>query len=94
MQRNGLVIGGTWDAFDPMMSLGLQGTAPKPTGSTIPGVERSAGPGLFDSAAPWWSPNNPLFWAGLVLAGAVGLIGAVTEFRVGPAGARVSLGET
>jgi hypothetical protein len=37
-------------------------------------------------------PNNPLFWVGVVLAGAIGLAAASTTVRVGPARVSASLG--
>ena len=36
--------------------------------------------------------QNPLFWVGVVIAGAVGLAAASTTVRVGPASVKASLG--
>lgn len=38
-------------------------------------------------------PNNPLFWVGIVLAGAVGLAAVSTTVRVGPLKASASVGD-
>lgn len=53
----------------------------------------SAGP-AFSSKAPPWSPENPLFWFGVVAAVSVGLMGYSTTVRVGSAKAGVSIGTT
>jgi hypothetical protein len=37
-------------------------------------------------------PNNPLFWVGAVLAGAIGLAAVSTTVRVGPARVKASIG--
>lgn len=83
------------DMFDPWNSLGLSGSGPRGASgsSSIPGVERAAGPGKFDSMAKPWSPDSPMFWVGVLLAAAVGLIGFATELRVGPARASAKLGD-
>lgn len=39
-----------------------------------------------------WHPNSPLMWAGLILAGAVGLAAVSTTVRVGPVKASASVG--
>lgn len=53
----------------------------------------SAGPALSIKAPPW-SPENPLFWFGVVAAVSVGLMGYSTTVRVGSAKAGVSIGTT
>lgn len=52
-----------------------------------------AGPALAakGSASPV-HPNNPLFWVGVVLAGAFGLAAVSTTVRVGPVKASASVG--
>jgi hypothetical protein len=82
------------DIGDPWNALGMRGSGPSAQyDSGIPGLERSAGPGMFDSHAKPWSPENPIFWAGVVLAAAIGLLGFATELRVGPARAGVKVGD-
>jgi hypothetical protein len=51
----------------------------------------SAGP-AFSTKSPPWSPDNPLFWFGVVAAVSVGLMGYSTTVRVGSAKAGVSIG--
>jgi hypothetical protein len=53
----------------------------------------SAGPSL-DVKSPVWSPDNPLFWFGVLAAASVGLMGYSTTVRVGPAKAGVEIGKT
>lgn len=53
----------------------------------------SAGPALASKAPPW-SPDNPLFWFGLIAAASVGLMGYSTTVRLGPAKAGVQIGKT
>lgn len=50
-----------------------------------------AGPG--DNKLPDFSTHSPMFWVGVLLAGAVGLAAVSTTVRVGPAKASVSVGE-
>lgn len=53
----------------------------------------SAGPAP-EMHTPPWSPQNPLFWFGVVAAVSVGLMGYSTTVRVGSASAGVSIGKT
>jgi hypothetical protein len=53
----------------------------------------SAGPSLAVKSPPW-SPDNPLFWFGVIAAASVGLMGYSTTVRVGPAKAGVAIGKT
>jgi hypothetical protein len=53
----------------------------------------SAGPSLEINSPPW-SPENPLFWFGILAAASVGLMGYSTTVRVGPAKAGVEIGKT
>lgn len=43
------------------------------------------------SAAPWWSPDSPLFWFGVIAAATVGLFAASISAKAGPAKASVSI---
>lgn len=53
----------------------------------------SAGPSV-EVKSPPWSPENPLFWFGLLAAASVGLMGYSTTVRVGPAKAGIEVGKT
>jgi hypothetical protein len=81
------------DMWDPWNSLGLSGSGPRNASNAIPGIERAAGPGMFDTLSKPWSPDSPLFWVGVLLAAAVGLVGFATELRAGPVRAGVKVGE-
>jgi hypothetical protein len=39
-------------------------------------------------------PENPIFWFGVFLAATLGAVGVAGAVRLGPARARVSIGET
>lgn len=60
---------------------------------SVPGSQRHLIAGAKPTA-PLWSPQNPLFWVGLVALGvAAGLFSAGGSVRVGPAKAAVKVGE-
>lgn len=63
---------------------------PRPTDSVLPST---GGPSLADSRHAL-SPNDPLFWAFVVGAVAVGFMYASTTVRVGPLSASVSAGKS
>lgn len=42
----------------------------------------------------WLDPENPLLWFGVLLAATLGLVGVAGAVRVGPARARVAVGDT
>lgn len=76
--------------------------ATKYGGSLLPGAATSQGQDTQltavagaspDDQTPIYSPEHPLFWLGLILAGAVGLAYFSTTVRVGPAEAAVSVGK-
>ena len=48
----------------------------------------------INQTAPPWHHANPMFWFGVLIFAAAGLIGIATETRVGPAKASVSIGDT
>ena len=60
------------------------------------GVDAAFGPGVFHPESmrePLWSPDNPLFWFGLILLVTVGAIAGATEVRVGHADVDLSVGK-
>lgn len=70
---------------------GLTGAAPaSSTVDTSPSIAQSAVTGL----APFWHPDNPIFWVGVVAAAACGLIGFTVTGRAGPARASAGVGNT
>ena len=75
---------------------GLTGTRPAMAIETddfaMPGLERSAGPGLTGEHAPPWHPESPLFWFGMLAAVTLGLIAASTSVRIGPFRASAAAG--
>ena len=58
------------------------------SGGLTPGITASTPPG---SMAPWYSPENPLFWLGVVIALGTGLIAVSTHWKVGPAKGSVTV---
>ena len=64
------------------------------TVTPIPGMERSAGPGLFTAQGKAWHPSNPMFWVGAFLLATAGLIAGATEIRIGPAKVGASIGKS
>ncbi len=63
------------------------GVSPSP-----PGIERAAGPSV--DHLPLFSPDNPLFWFGALLAATLGLIAVSGSIRVGPASVSGQVGKT
>lgn len=84
-----------FDALDPFESLGV--TAYGVVSGAVadmPGLARSTGPGGTPMAGePLWSPKNPLFVFGALLAATTGLVAFSTSFRVGKGVASVSVGK-
>lgn len=83
-----------WDSVNPYRATGLKPSAPSPSNvAHMPGVARSAGPGVDDQPKPW-QPDSPLFWFAALAAVTVGLIAASTSFRVGPVKVSASAGKS
>lgn len=84
------------DLWDRMTAENLIGYTPvlpdNAHTSTMPGIARSAGPSSHANE-PLFSPDNPLFWFGLLLAGTFGLVAISTSVRLGPGRASVSIGK-
>ncbi len=49
--------------------------------------------GPADAKLPAFSVHSPMFWVGVILAGAVGLAAVSTTVRVGPVKGSVSVGD-
>jgi hypothetical protein len=71
----------TWEGLTSPYLLGGYG-ADGGSGQLSPGVVASTPPANME---PWYSPDNPLFWVGLVIAFGTGLIYVSTHWKVGPA---------
>lgn len=84
----------TWAVPSPASKYGGAFTTPNaPTKDDSPLVQ-IAGPSQAASGMDKiLHPNNPLFWAGAIIAGAVGLAAWSTTVRVGPVRGSVSLGD-
>lgn len=84
------------DNWNPnsLFNVGTPGRDAGVATTAIPGMERSAGPGLFTAMGKSWHPDNPMFWVGAFLLAAAGLIAGATEFRIGPAKVGASIGKS
>lgn len=70
---------------------GVASKAATPTDSPLPIV---AGPSADNATrAQPWHPDSPLLWFAVIAAAAVGLMGASTHVRVGPASAGAAVGK-
>lgn len=70
-------------AITPGMVTGFSdGYADRGSGGVVSGITQSIVSG--EGAAPLWSPDNPLFWFGALLLGAVGAITLSTSVDLGP----------
>lgn len=78
-----------WSSINPWDKLGVRNIAPDPivNAGADPGLARSSGP--VGPPSPLWSPENGLFWFGVLLAGTLGLVAFSTSVGVRVAGARV-----
>lgn len=84
MALRSATLDSTWAGLtDPTMVGGFgadYGAEDVATGGLTPGVTAATPPGTM---APWYSPENPLFWVGVVIALGTGLIAVSTHWRVG-----------
>lgn len=80
----------TWAVPSPESKYGAAFLSPSATRDDSP-LARIAGPA--DKKVPEFSTHSPLFWVGVILAGAVGLAAASTTVRVGPVKGSVSVGD-
>jgi len=78
--------------LSPYHQVGLVAGPATTTATALPTVGAISARG--EATPPPWSPDNPLFWFGLVLGVTFGLVGASTSLKVGPFKAAVSAGET
>lgn len=77
-----LTLGDDWgDLLNPEVVTGWSQAPDHGSGGLSSGLESSTREG-FD--APIWSPENPIFWLGVVLALASGFVYFSTSFKVGP----------
>lgn len=83
--------------FDHLNPYDLVGLRPVPAATPPPpgATAVAASPGRLTDIAKAgkpWSPDNPLFWFGVVTAVTFGLIAGATTIKVGPFTAAVSAG--
>lgn len=81
----------TWAEIGPasVTGFGSAGAAPG-TGPLRTGVEQAVA--TQESATPpLWSPDNPLFWFAVILAGTAGLFAVSVSVKAGPAKASAAL---
>lgn len=82
-----------WSRLNPFDLVGMPGALPASSAvSSVPGIARSQGPGMFDDVKQW-HPDSPMFWVGALLLGTFGLVASTTTIRVGPFKAGASLGK-
>lgn len=79
--------------FSPAANYNVGAPVPVQSSTPVPGIERSAGPGMWNALGPAWHPSNPMFWVGGALLVTFGLIAGATEIRVGPAKAGIKVGD-
>lgn len=96
-QAPGIPLTRPWaSATDPqrLFNVTPQPAIERGAGDRIPSLERAMGPGAFTDDEPLWSPNNPLFWFGVIAAATFGFIGVSSSFHAGPFRARLNAGKT
>jgi hypothetical protein len=80
-------------SYSPFSAQAYGLTGDMPAASTVdtsPSIAQSAVTGL----APFWHPDNPVFWVGVVAAAACGLIGFTVSGRAGPVHGSAGVGAT
>lgn len=75
-----------WGAQGPGGSSGQGGSGPVGSGMTGAVTNSTTSP-----APPVWSPDNPLFWFGVILAATAGLLTISTTFNAGPLKGKASV---
>lgn len=86
-----------FDHLDPFHLTGLRPVAMSSAPTEGPAAAVAAAPGLLTDIAKAgkpWSPENPLFWFGVLTAVTFGLIAGATTIKVGPFTAAVSAGNS
>jgi len=80
-----------WAGINPSSITGFGGSLPGGgSGGVVSGVE-SAVATRANPNAPLYSPDNPLFWVGLLLLAAAGAIYLSTSVKVGPIKGKASI---
>lgn len=80
----------TWAVPSPQSKYGAAFLSDNKTRDDTP-LTNISGPA--DSSMSDFSVHSPMFWVGVVLAGAVGLAAVSTTVRVGPVKGSVSVGD-
>jgi hypothetical protein len=82
---------GTWAGISPGSITGFgAGYADEGSGGLTTGVESSVVT-QAGAAAPLYSPDNPLFWFGVMLLAVAGLVTVSVHAKAGPANAGVTI---
>jgi len=74
----------------PGASSARPGYTEHPSGAALPAT--TPGAGSTNVGKPW-SPDSPIFWVGVLVAAAIGLVGASFKVHAGPAHAGASIGK-
>lgn len=90
--NNGLL--GVAQGWDRLNAYNVYNVKPAGVAGAIPGLERSAGPGVMTSVPKPWHPDNPLFWVGVLLVLTFAGVAGSTSLRAGPYHAGVNVGTT
>jgi hypothetical protein len=85
------VTAAAWAVPSPASKYGAAFLSPGNITKDETPLARAAGPSDNNTSA--LSMHSPMFWVGVVLAGAVGLAAASTTVRVGPVKGSVSVGD-
>ena len=78
----------TWAGLMSPGGLGGWGSADNGSGGLEPGLLAATPPG---NMAPIYSPDNPVFWVGVLIALGTGLIVISTHWKVGPSKGSVTV---
>jgi hypothetical protein len=83
MALRSATLDSTWAGLTDPSQVGGFGAdygSPDVSAGLSPGVTAATAPGLMP---PWYSPDNPVFWVGVVIALGTGLIAVSTHWKIG-----------
>lgn len=79
--------------MNPADMFGLQAGGVRTPASGPPALAKTAGTGALDQANPPWSPDNPLFWFGVLLVVTIGAAAVNASVRIGPITTAIKAGK-